>query len=534
MKSTRMIKLGWMVLLAVAVFVTACSDGGSSQPANSEKENAAASTAAGSNSAPAGDKVLKVRFYDDPAGYDPASIFRIENENIAFNIFSGLTTYESATGKIIPDLAESWESPDNRVWTFKLRQGVQWQKGYGEFTSADVVYSYNRILDPATASPYAAEFNNVASIEAPDDYTVVITLKQPDGNFLHQVANYHQGQIVKKEAVEQFGDQFKWNPVGTGPFAVEKIDPTSEIILVRHDDYYLGPAPLSKIIFRIIKDESTATIALQNGEVDVVMRSNKEENLDILEQAGFKMNYVENYAVSLKVFNLENPILNNAKVRQAWAHAVDWETIAAGISPRLQKKAKSMLLDWMEGYSDNIPSYEFNPEKAKQLLAEAGYPDGFEIQQDGTSATGVSEQMQLEQEYLAAAGIKVNYNLVDTPTYNQMRNNGDFQLSGRLLPAVNPDMILFSYLHPDNIAPKGLNGARYNNPELTAKLEAARAETDSDKRLKLYEEVQQIAMTELPYLPTYASNVYWPSKQEVDGIVINKLAQVNFYYVDIH
>jgi len=534
MKSKHGRKLGWTVLLAVAVLIAACSDGGSSNTANSGTNNApeTAGTGAGANAA-AGDKTLTVRFYDDPAGYDPASIFRIENENIAFNIFSGLTTYESATGKIIPDLAESWESPDNRVWTFKLRQGVQWQKGYGEFTSADVVYSYNRILDPATASPYAAEFNNVEKIEAPDDYTVVITLKQPDGNFLHQVANYHQGQIVKQEAVEQFGDQFKWNPVGTGPFAAEKIDPNSEIILVRHDDYYMGPAPLSRIVFRIIKDESTATIALQNGEVDVVMRANKEENLDILEQAGFKMNYVDNYAVSLKVFNLEDPILKNVKVRQAWAHAVDWETIAAGISPRLQTKGKSLLMDWMEGYADDIPTYEYDPERAKQLLAEAGYPDGFEIQQDGTSASGVTEQMQLEQEYLAAVGIKVKYNLVDTPTYNQMRNNGDFQLSGRLLPAVNPDMILFSYLHPDNIAPKGLNGARYNNPELTAKLEAARAETDSAKRLQLYKEVQQIAMTDLPYLPTYASNVYWPSKQEVEGIVINKLAQVNFYDVDI-
>jgi peptide/nickel transport system substrate-binding protein len=94
-------------------------------------------------------------------------------------------------------------------------------------------------------------------------------------------------------------------------------------------------------------------------------------------------------------------------------------------------------------------------------------------------------------------------------------------------------MILFSYLHPDNIAPKGLNGARYNNPTVTEKLEAARAEVDKTKRKKLYEEVQQLVMADLPYLPTYGSNVYWPSKPNVDGIIINKLAQVNFYGVDI-
>lgn len=524
----------WMsatgILIIAAFLISACSNSGNNTKV--EAKDQAPASGVGSTESP-GLKLLKVRFYDDPAGFDPANIFRIENENIAFNIFSGLTTYKSDTGEIVPDLAESWESPDNQTWTFKLRKGVQWQKGYGEFTSADVLYSYNRILDPATASPYAADFGNVKGIEAPDAYTVVIKLKSPDGNFLHQVANYHQGQIVKKDVVEKFGDQIKWNPVGTGPFEVEKIDPRSEIVLVRHEGYYQGPAPIQKIIFSIIKDEATATIALQNGEIDVVMRSNREENLDTLEKAGFKMNRVDNYAVSLKVFNLENEILANLKVRQAWAHAVDFEAIAAGVSPRLQKAAKSMLLDWMEGYSENTKQYGYDPEKAKQLLAEAGYPNGFKIIQDGTSASGVTEQMQLEQEYLKAVGIDVEFQLVDTPTYNKKRNNGDFDVSGRLLPAVNPDMILFSYLHPDNIAPKGLNGARYNNPELKEKLEAARAEIDQPKRLKLYEEVQQFVMDDLPYLPTYASNVYWPSKQNVEGIVINKLAQVNFYGVDI-
>src|SRR4051812_7526367 len=111
--------------------------------------------------AQAQEKTLRVRFYDDPAGFDPANIFRTENENIAFNIFSGLTTYIGASGEIAPDLAESWETTDNKRWVFKLRHNVKWHKGYGDFTSADVVYSYNRIRDPATASPYASEFASI-------------------------------------------------------------------------------------------------------------------------------------------------------------------------------------------------------------------------------------------------------------------------------------------------------------------------------------------------------------------------------------
>jgi ABC-type transport system substrate-binding protein len=527
----KRMKIGIVGLIAFALVATACTK--STDTSSSPSATIAASAGADSPSASTEAKVLKVRFYDDPAGFDPASIFRIENENLAFNIFSGLTSYDSATSKIIPDLAESWTTTDNKTWTFKLRKGVQWQKGYGEFTAADVIYSYQRILDPKTASPYAAEFKNLDTITAPDNYTLVIVLKSPDGNFLHQVANYHQGQIVKKEVVEKFGDKIKWNPVGTGPYEVDKLDPSSEIILVRNDKYYKGIAPIQKIIFTIIKDESTATIALQNGEVDVVMRSSLETNLDTLEKAGFKMNHTDNYAMILKVFNLKNPILAKVQVRQAMAYAVDFDAIAKSVTPKTSAAARSILLDWMEGYTTNTPVYKYDPAKAKELLVEAGYPNGFSIKSLQTSATGISESMQLEQEYLKKVGIDLVYELVDTPTLNAKRNKGEFEIAGRLLPAINPDTILFSFLHPDNMAPKGLNGASYNNPELTSKLEAARMEVDKTKRLKLYEEVQQIAMTDLPYLPTFSNNVYWPSKKNIEGIVINKLAQVDFFAVDI-
>jgi ABC-type dipeptide transport system, periplasmic component len=479
------------------------------------------------------EKTLIVRFYDDPAGFDPSNIFRIENENIAFNIFSGLTSYDGVTGEIVPDLAESWETSDNVTWTFHLRQGVQWQKGYGEFTAEDVLYSFNRILDPDTASPYAAELAGIESMEAPDPYTVVIKLSAPNGNFLHTVANYHQGQIVKKEAIEAAGDQVRWQPVGTGPYYLDSIDVNSQIVLKRHEDYYKGPAPIETLDFHIIKDDATAAIALRNGEIDLLMRQSKEEQLQTLEAEGFKMNHVDNYAVSLKVLNLTDPILSDVRVRQAIAYAIDYPAITAALAPSLQAPAYSILLPWMDVYSEAAPKYEYDPEKARALLVEAGYADGFTLKVLGTSAQGVTEQQQFEIDYLSQVGINMELELVDTPTFNQRRNAGDFMMAGRLLPAVNPDMILFSYLHPANMAPGGLNGARYDNPELTSTLEAAQAEPDTAKRLELYAKVQEIAMTDLPYLPATASNVFWPSKQNVDGVHINYLAQVNFWDVDI-
>jgi len=479
------------------------------------------------------EKTLRIRFYDDPAGFDPANVFRIENENIAFNIFSGLTTYDSKTGQIIPDLAESWETKDNITWNFKLRRGVKWHKGYGDFTAADVIYSFNRIRDPATASPYANELRGIVSMEAPDAYSLIIKLNAPDGNFLHQVANFHQGQIVNRKAIEDAGKQVRWQPVGTGPYYLDSIDVTSRIVLKRHENYYRGKAPISTLIFQIIKDEATATIALRRGEVDLVMRSNREENIQTLMREGFKMNKVIHYANGNKVFNTSVKPFDDRRIRHAIAHALDYAAIIKATAPTLQNPTYSLLTPWMDVFTDDVPRYEYNPDKSRKLLAQAGLPKGFSFKNLSTSAQGVTEFQQFEIDFLSQVGIRMEMDLVDTPTFNQRRNRGDFEVTTRLLPAVNPDTILFSFLDPANASPKGLNGAQYDNPKVTSLLKAGRAEVDPKKRKEIYAQIQRIAMEDLPYLPMYANNNIFPSKQSVHGVNINYLSQVNYFEVDM-
>ncbi|MBC7139135.1 MAG: ABC transporter substrate-binding protein [Defluviimonas sp.] len=237
----------------------------------------------------------------------------------------------------------------------------------------------------------------------------------------------------------------------------------------------------------------------------------------------------------LLVFNTEFEPFSNPLVRKAVDHAIDYGTITKAISPSLAQAHHSMLMPWMSVYTDDIPSYEYDPEKAKALLAEAGYPEGFSVKQLGTSAQGVTEIQQFEIDFLSKVGIDMQVELVDTPTFNKRRNTGEFDMASRLLPAINPDMILFSFLHPDNKAPGGLNGARYDNPKVTALLEKARAEPDAERAMEMYTEVQQIVADEVPYLPTYSQNVYvyWPGKPEVTGVNINYLGQVDFWDVDI-
>jgi peptide/nickel transport system substrate-binding protein len=188
----------------------------------------------------------------------------------------------------------------------------------------------------------------------------------------------------------------------------------------------------------------------------------------------------------------------------------------------------------MSIYTSDIPKYAFDPGRSRALLREAGYSDGFSFRFLRSSAGGgPTDEDLLLQDFLARVGIKLDFELVETTVYNQRRNRGDFHMTSRNLPAVNPDQVLFSYLHPSNLAPRGLNGARYDNPMLTGMLEQARAESNPATRLSLYHEVQRIAMTDLPYLPRTTGKTFWPAWKAVKGVAINKLTNVDFWPVTV-
>ncbi len=246
-----------------------------------------ASTGATSSGSTGGElaaqQVVRRRLTQDLIGLDPATIFRINTEEVAFHVYNALATY-GTSAEPMPDLAESWEvSPDKLTMTFKLAQGVKWHKDYGEFTSEDAKFSYDRILDPATASTYINQFANIVSIDAPDAATLIINLKEPDANFMHQVASYHQGQIVRKEALADLGQDYGYNPIGTGPYTFESFVPDQEVVLKRFDDYFKGPATLTEIHLRFIPDNETGAIAFQNEEIDLYGSTTNEETFKRLQ-----------------------------------------------------------------------------------------------------------------------------------------------------------------------------------------------------------------------------------------------------------
>ena len=220
-------------------------------------------------------------------------------------------------------------------------------------------------------------------------------------------------------------------------------------------------------------------------------------------------------------------------MRKAIAHAVDSEAVLKATTPLSTTKALSMLPSWMPGFTDKTATYPYDPERARALLRSAGYPEGFTFKQLTIAAAGPSDIDLLVKDYLAKVGITMELEMVETTVSNQRRNRGDFHSAGRLLPAVNPDTILFSYLHPANAAPNGLNSARYNNPQVTRLLEEARAEANAERRIQMYHEVQRLVMEDLPYIPRTQNSWIWPAWNAVKGVVLNKLADVDFWPVTV-
>lgn len=474
-------------------------------------------------------QTLKVRFGGDIYGIDPAKIFQIENQTIALNIYNGLVKYDEKTNDIQPDLSTGWEITNGgKTYTFTLRKGVKFHKGFGDFTSEDVKYSYMRVKDPKTASAYAGEFKNVTKIETLGPYKIRFTLKQPF-NFLHKVA-INQGHIVKKEAVEKFGKDYALNPIGTGPFIWDKWVQGSEIHLVANKDYFRGAPKFDRVIFKVIKEETAAEIALINGEIDIFWalqspdvseRLRKESGITVLSRPA---NHTINF-----VLNSNYKPLSNKLVRQAIAYGINRKSMIDDYFKGSKGMASGVLTKNFPEFSDNVKKYPYDPEKAKALLKQAGYPNGFDLDVIGISLRPYNEIPVMIAEDLKKIGIRTKIVVIERSAYGQARNKGDIQtaLTGIVGPP-DADHPLWALYHTQNFPP-GKNTARYD--KIDAMLEAAQVEQDPKKRMALYEKIQQQAAEDMPVLPLYEDRLFLAYNKNVKGLQLNSLFTVNVYPV---
>ncbi|QCO18025.1 ABC transporter substrate-binding protein (plasmid) [Azospirillum brasilense] len=477
--------------------------------------------------------VLRVRIGSDIGNLDPARIFQIENQTVATQIFNGLVKYDEATNAIVPDLATGWEiSGDGTVYSFALRGGVTWHKGFGPFTSDDVKFSFERVLDPQTGSSYSGQLASIKSIETPSPDRVVITLKEPNSGFLHKVSAFNQGWIVSRKALGEIGDKaFALNPVGTGPFVFQNWAPGREVKLSANKDYFAGAPKVEEVQFRVIKDETAAAIALENGEVDIFFGLQQPEVIQRLKGGGLVtvLDRDANHTINL-VLNTSIKPLGDVRVRQAIYHAINRKALIDGFFKGTKTEASGFLTSSFQEFTDQVPLFPYDPAKAKALLKEAGV-GSFSLDLVAPGANPYDKIVVPIASDLAAVGIDAKIKVLERGAYLQARNKGTVPtcVTG-VVGAPDPDSPILS-LFAKSSFPPGLNTAHYEGIEDL--IAAARQAQGDAARKEVYGKIQAKVMGDVPVIPLYADHLFIAHTKKVSGFVQNSLFTMSAYPVSL-
>jgi peptide/nickel transport system substrate-binding protein len=453
----------------------------------------------------------------DSVGLDPALEEDGESFKVCDNIYDTLIQYKDGSTEIEPGLATSWESSeDGLTWTFHLRKGVTFHDGT-PFNAEAVLFSLNRQHDKThpfhdVGGSYVywvatglAEI--VDKITAVDEFTVQIHLKTAYAPFIYTIA-ITSFSIVSPTAVKEFGDEYSNNPVGTGPFKFVQWDRGDKIVLAANEDYWGGRPKLDRVIFRSIPDNAVRLIELQRGGLhamefpnpDDLQQIQDDETLELLSQPGTNIGYL--------AMNMDKPPLDNVKVRLAINHAINKSEIIKHLYQGLGIPAKNPIPPTMWSYDDTIEDFAYNPKLAKQLLAEAGYPNGFETTlwalpvprpyiPDGRA---LAEVLQSE---LRNIGIETKIVTYDWGTYLEKTKYGehDMAMLGWSADLGDPDNFFYFLLSKSSAEKPAGNIAFYRSDAMQDILEQARATSDKEKRISLYKEAQQIFHKDVPWVP---------------------------------
>ncbi len=474
----------------------------------------------------------------DMSSLDPHFATTTEARALVDMIFNGLVRYKPGDGAfeaMEPDLAEALpvsEMVDGaQVWTFKLRQGVMCHPAGAmpayELTSEDVVYSLQKAADPER-SAYAGEYTGM-TFEAVDPYTVKVTLENPLSPvlFYPKVANYSGGFIVCKNAVESLGDdKFKTNPVGTGPFMFQQYSPQEKIVLKANPDYFRGAPTLDGVEYRYMADISSREAGLLAGELDVINGIPDKQWVDkIAQESDVAVDVFGVGEVATIHFNTSVEPLNNVEVRKALAYALDRDEFLALFGEPVAENVYSPVpAKFLAGglTKDEVESldlaYDVDRERAKQMLADAGYPDGFSLEVVTSEMTGYRRIYENMQAQLAEVGVDLKVNVVDHSTMHAQIREDVNPIVVYIAWRPNADVYLTRFYHSDSIVVTGAkpdtNFSHYD--QIDDLIEAARVETDPEKQVQMWKDAQVKILEDMVSYPLHYQQQVYARSTNVD------------------
>jgi peptide/nickel transport system substrate-binding protein len=503
-----------MVVLCIMVIAAGCSksgnNAGTDSGGNSGTNNTPAPSApsTGGGSAPSKDTLI-VGQEADAGTLDPQKQGKMPDMNILINIFDTLVTRDE-NNELAPGLATEWKALDDLTWEFKLRQGVAFHNGE-PFNAEAVKFSIDRLNNPDTKSPIV-ELKSVQEVKVIDEYTVHVITSAPDPILPNKTVLFG-GVIVPPKYIQEHGDEhFAKNPVGTGPFKFVSWTKDSEVVMEANEDYWGGAPAVKNLIFKIIPNTSNMAASLRTGEIDIAANIRSEVAIQVQGQPDIEVVSapgIRTYYVVLDT--LADTPLKNKLVRQAINHAVDVETIIATVLEGHAERVATLVPKQNFGYDPSIEPYVFDLEKAKALMAEAGYPNGFSIDFDANSLDADIAQViaaQLEQ-----IGIKANINLMDNATLIAnitAKEASPMYYMGNTGWTMDAMSNFQSYVRSDR------RYNRWHNPEADALVDIEETTIDPKVRQEAITKIQQYLKEEAPFLYLYQTNNLYGMRSNVE------------------
>lgn len=489
------------LVAAVALALVACGGGEKDSSGNSKN-------------------TLVIAVQSSPTNLDA----RVGNDNVSGRIFeliySGLVKATPETA-YAPDIAETWETPDPRTIVFHLNPKAKFQNGQ-PVTAEDVKWTYDSLMAPSFMTSKKSGYAAVDHIEAPDAHTVIFKLKEPNGGLFD---NLTLG-IVPRGADTNV---YKTKPIGAGPYRVVDYQPDDRLELEAFDQWHGGVPKIKHVVFRIIPDSTTRVLELRRGTVNFELNNipfenvaefDKNPDFTVVKKPGSIYQYV--------AFNLKDPILSKLKVRQAIAHAIDRERIARDVMSGYAVPTDSIfgLGHWAR--AEGLPTYPFDPAKAKKLLDEAGYPDPdgdgpktrFTLTFKTSTDAEANLRAQVIQQMLKEVGIDVKITSSEFGTFLKDISKGNFQMYSLSRNGILDPDFLYVIFDSKNIPPEGQNRGYYSNPRVDQLLDEGRQTFDRAKRKEIYGEVQTILQQDLPYISLYHQVNVAVMRKNVHGFVM--------------
>ena len=558
--------------LAIAGAMSLSGCGGS----KSNTEPAADSTKAAENGdtkkSGDGKKILTIQLGPDVESIDPALNSTVDGANYILYAFENLLKIDKE-GKVVPGLAEKYEiSDDQLTWTFHLRDGLKWSDG-SDFTAEDFVYSWQRMVDPNVAAPYAqtvlgmvegydeaigkpdAEGNTTIdpdptklNVEAPDDKTLIVHMAKPTPYF-DKLAAFVSLSPVKKDVVEANPDGWSIDPktyISTGPFKLTEWKPGSYLMFEKNENYWdADSVKLDGIKCLLMEDQNAAFSAYESGDALMIKSIPTQEITTLKERADYHLD--PNLGTYYLDLNNTLDEFKDSRVREALSLALDRKYISEVITAGTYTPAPGFVSegvtdwdgsDWKDNITDtsvyiNVDDHAGNLAKAKELLKEAGYENGVGLPEMVYSTNDASYHKKIA-EYLQQAwgelGLKVEVNIVEWKSFTPQRRSGNYQIAR--------DGWVMDYNDPSNILElaltgNGNNNAKYSNPEFDALMEKAATEKDPQTRFGYFHQAEDLMMKDTAMVPLLYYNDFYLQSDKITGSWHSPDGFWHFEYADI-